>query len=296
MKLSDLQYVSIDTETCWDIETDSDNELVEYGAIETSADTSVLELSRITCPHPKPSDPIWRFRNATWGLCKPKRYMTPEISSAHDINMREVERFPGVEAIFEKVAESINDKVVVIYNAWFDWEVLKRHSDELGIPIRPRLVLDALPLARKLFPERKKHKLSVMKHAFDIPIFGSHRALHDAYTLALVFNEFVRFFIKNGGNDDVKEFTDIIIKDNEESSGPFDIIPFGKHKGKKMSEVDSGYLFWWVDKRVPEGEPFHRADYSFYNELYIRGEKKDKLILEDLKRKCVRQIPWPHTL
>ena len=83
-----------------------------------------------------------------------------------------------IEKVFPRVLEFIEGSVLVAHNASFDIGFLKYVASKLGYEFEYTYV-DTLPLARKLFPELKKHKLGKIAEYLKIKVEVAHRALDD---------------------------------------------------------------------------------------------------------------------
>lgn len=92
---------------------------------------------------------------------------------------------PTIDVMFPKVLEFIKGSVLVAHNAAFDMGFLKYVAKELGYEFDFTYV-DTLPLARKLFPDIKKHKLGKIAEHLKIKVEVAHRALDDVDTTVKV--------------------------------------------------------------------------------------------------------------
>jgi DNA polymerase III epsilon subunit-like protein len=307
MKISDLNYTALDTETAFRLKAETEdgeplNDLIEFGLVHASTKDDPRKVfrgvDREGAPCPSPKDPIVTYDNCVWGMCAPTAPITPESSATNNITDRDLVGFPGSDGIMASVAEAIRDKVVVIHNAEFDWGVLAAEAERTGVELRPMVVIDSLPIAQTLMPERAKHTLSVLGYAVGAPRVTAHRAVQDAAKLAVVFNALVERFLEEGGRDDLGDLLDVVVRHRASQVEPFDVIPFGKHRGVSLNEVPMGYMEWWFRKGQEEGkEPFYRADYSFAHEL---SRRKCPVVSEarlgEMKAACAKPITWPHLL
>lgn len=121
------------------------------------------------------------------------------------------------------------------HNVDFDWKVMGKP------PIRR---IDTLAMCRNLFPKADSHKLGAMYYY----LFGAHEAsrkdLRDAHSAAADVYLCARILKELAGNLGLKTF-EAIWRFSEEARIPF-TMPFGKHKGKPIAEVDKGWRKWYA--------------------------------------------------
>lgn len=104
---------------------------------------------------------------------------------------------PTIEEMFPKVLEFIKGSVLVAHNASFDIGFLKTIAKDLGYEFDYTYV-DTLPLARKLYPELKKHKLGKIAEHLKIKVEVAHRALDDVDTTVKVLKVMMEELKKRG--------------------------------------------------------------------------------------------------
>lgn len=98
---------------------------------------------------------------------------------------------PAITDVLDAFAEFCGEEVMVAHNAAFDTQFLvadiKKHETTA-----PRgLVLDTLPLARKVFPGLANYKLGTLVQHLNIPTAGFHRAEEDAAYCGQLFHKMV---------------------------------------------------------------------------------------------------------
>ena len=120
---------------------------------------------------------------------------------------------PTIEEIFPKVLEFIKGTVLVAHNATFDIGFLKTVAKDLGYEFDYTYV-DTLPLARKLYPELKKHKLGKIAEYLKIKVEVAHRALDDVDTTVKVLREMMKTLKERGA----KTVGDIATKCEDEKA------------------------------------------------------------------------------
>lgn len=103
----------------------------------------------------------------------------------------------------------------------------KRHQLEL-----PQFdMIDSLKWARKYRPDLPRHSLQFLRQIYGFEENNAHRALDDVIILHQVFSAMI---------DDLSAETVLKLLENQET----DVMPFGKHQGKPLSEVPPSYLKW----------------------------------------------------
>lgn len=126
-----------------------------------------------------------------------------------------------------------SDLVFVAHNSGFDYRFLKDH-------IHPEAEqLCTLRLARHFYPDADSHKQAALAFAFGIEIDRSQ--VHSAGGDLVVLLQILRRICRE------KECTisELIKLDQQLRLDP--IIPFGKHKGMKISKLPSPYIQWLLN-------------------------------------------------
>lgn len=98
---------------------------------------------------------------------------------------------PSITDVLDAFAEFCGEQIMVAHNAAFDTQFLvadiKKHETTA-----PRgLVLDTLPIARKVFPGLANYKLGTLVQHLNIPTAGFHRAEEDAAYCGQLFHKMV---------------------------------------------------------------------------------------------------------
>ena len=141
---------------------------------------------------------------------KPIPMRVQEITNITDDMVKDA---PKIEEIFPKVLEFIKGTVLVAHNATFDIGFLKNIAKNLGYEFDFTYV-DTLPLARKLYPELKKHKLGKIAEHLKIKVEVAHRALDDVDTTVKVLREMMKTLKERGA----KTVGDIALKCEDEKA------------------------------------------------------------------------------
>lgn len=296
-KLNELEYVFLDTETTTENEDFKKSELIEASAMfmnykgveKFNPDIVFDKLNNFNCPTPE--NPIVSNDNGITFLCKPKSSITPESSAIHNITNKDVADFPNCEELLSYFCDKVNNKILVIHNASFDYDVIKNQSEKLygENRFKPLVVIDTLYLSRALLPERKSHKLQVLKYLFDLDCSIAHRSLSDCATLLLVFNSLLRIYINKGYQNDLGSLLNLI---SNEIFKPIETVNFGKHSGQLLKDVPTDYLDWWATNKT-NMEDITLTDYSFLNELNKRMPNEYEHFYKRVFESYSNKIQWP---
>lgn len=124
-------------------------------------------------------------------LVNPGCSIPPEASAVNGISDDMVRGKPLVQDVLADFAEFCGDLPLVAHNAPFDYKFLL--SDiELHRAKAPRgLVLDTLPLARRIFPGLPNYKLWTLVRHFKFPSGTFHRAEEDSSYCGLLFAKII---------------------------------------------------------------------------------------------------------
>lgn len=125
-------------------------------------------------------------------LIDPLRAIPPGASNVNKIYDDMVKGKPLIQTILPSFAEFCGDDILVAHNAPFDSQFLtadiKKHETEA-----PRgVILDTLPIARKVFPGLPNYKLGTLIQHLKIPTTDFHRAEEDASYAGHLFYQMVK--------------------------------------------------------------------------------------------------------
>lgn len=131
-------------------------------------------------------------------LIDPLRPIPPGASRVNGISDDMVKGKPTIEKILEPFAEFCGFDIMVAHNAPFDSQFLisdyKKH--ELSTP--SGIIIDTLPIARKIFPGLPNYKLGTLVQHLKIPTTDFHRAEEDSTYCGKLFLEMVKRISVNG--------------------------------------------------------------------------------------------------
>ena len=201
----------------------------------------------------------------TYQFYKPDEPVTPKISSVTCITNRMLEGKPRFKDHQEDVEKQLNDhKYLIAHNAYYEEGVLKSHGMDF-----PKTIC-TMRFARKLYKDREditEHNLTFLRYALELPVpdeIRAHLAHEDAMVTALLFirlvddavhKEIIDLSAGSIGEQIVNWLDEPIITET---------MPFGKHKGKKLTEVPLDYWQWGVANMdsLDEDNPAFDRDFA----------------------------------
>lgn len=129
-------------------------------------------------------------------LIDPLRNIPPGASNVNKIYDDMVKGKPTIETILPSFAEFCGDDILVAHNAPFDTQFLTADIKKHETPAPRGIILDTLPIARKVFPGLANYKLGTLVQHLKIPTSGFHRAEEDAsYCGQLLFEMLKRISV-----------------------------------------------------------------------------------------------------
>jgi DNA polymerase-3 subunit epsilon len=131
-------------------------------------------------------------------LIDPLTPIPPGASAVNGISNDMVKGKPRVEEILSSFAEFCEDLPVVAHNAPFDSQFLTADVKKHEMPAPRGVILDTLPIARKVFPGLPNYKLGTLVQHLKIPSTGFHRAEEDATYCGKLFLELIKRISING--------------------------------------------------------------------------------------------------
>lgn len=121
-------------------------------------------------------------------LIDPLKPMPPGASAVNGITDDMLKGKPTIEEILPSFAEFCGDDVMVAHNAPFDCQFLLNAVKKFELPAPKGIVLDSLPIARKVLPGLPNYKLGTLIQHLKIPAQGFHRAEADSTYLGQMFH------------------------------------------------------------------------------------------------------------
>lgn len=136
---------------------------------------------------------------------------------------------PGIHEVLPKFIRFIKGSVLVAYNAGFDVGFLECALGEDKNMLDDYYIIDALILARRLFPGIGRYNLSNVAESIGVRSAQEHRALYDAYMTAEVFQKELEILMRDG----VKTVEDIA------NTRPKKLAPLKTMKNYKITLIES---------------------------------------------------------
>ena len=131
-------------------------------------------------------------------LVDPRRPIPPGASAVNGISNDMVQGKPFIETLLESFTEYCGYDHLVAHNAPFDAQFLAADFKKFDLPTPQGLILDTLPIARKVFPGLANYKLGTLVQHLKIPSSNFHRAEEDATYAGRLFLEMVKRVSVNG--------------------------------------------------------------------------------------------------
>ena len=125
-------------------------------------------------------------------LVNPGKPMPPGASAVNGITDDMLVDKPSIESVLPSFAEFCGDDILVAHNAPFDAQFLTADIKKYETPAPKGIILDSLPIARKVLPGLPNYKLGTLIQHLKIPSQGFHRAEADATYLGHMFEILVK--------------------------------------------------------------------------------------------------------
>lgn len=195
---------------------------------------------------------------------KPETPISAKISSITTITNRMVaDSINFKDTLTDVQAELDKYPYIVAHNAYYDDRILKEHG--LNTPEN----ICTLRLARKLLADDtniEEYTLGYLRYALDLPIpddIPAHLADADVMVTALLLAHLISLALEQ---EVINLDSDVGEQLVEYLSAPvvITVMPFGKHKGKKLTEVPISYWQWAMDKMdsLNEEDPAYDKDFA----------------------------------
>lgn len=142
-------------------------------------------------------------------LVNPGRPMPPAASAVNGITDDMLVGQPRIETLLESFAQFCGETPMVAHNASFDTQFLtadiKRH--EMCAP--SGLVLDTLPISRKVFPGLPNYKLNTLVQHLKLVNDNAHRAQADAIVCGQLFMEMLKRISVAGKSPNLEQLVNL---------------------------------------------------------------------------------------
>lgn len=247
-KIENEEFICVDCETTG-LDLDKDR-IIEVAAVRFNMNEILAEMET---------------------LVDPERDIPAESIKIHNITEEMVKDQPKIRAVLPELLEFIGDYTIVGHGIDFDINMIANAAERAGVPckIKKNQVIDTLRMAR-LYGESAINSLQHLRKHFNIQPEGAHRAMSDVVVNVDVFRQLAKEYPTTE-----KLFQTL--------SKPIrlKVMPLGKHKGRKLSDIPLNYLLWAAKlkfdkdltytirseiKRRKQGDLFSQAGNPF-NEL-----------------------------
>lgn len=202
-------YVAIDLETTG-LDLTSD-QIIEIGAIKFDEENFYEEFST---------------------LVNPNIQIPPEITRITGISQEDLRNAPQTHEIIDKLKDFIGDNALIVHNAAFDMEILKKKIFDVQNPY-----YDTYPLSQMLIYGMKSYSLESLAMAFNLVHEPKHRALGDAKATAELFRTILKE-IKNLSPETLKKINELNSKTSWHEKNLF--MNAKGSKGKKEAKPRLG--------------------------------------------------------
>jgi DNA polymerase-3 subunit epsilon len=178
------------------------------------------------------------IHDQTQMLVNPQIDIPIESQNIHHISYDMVKDKPTIDKVLPDFLSFIKSHIIIGHGILFDLELLRYEAQRHCIPFCFSSItyIDTLRLAR-LYGESPVNSLDFLRKHFNIPSDGAHRAMNDVLVNIEVFKHLVKPF----------KTLSALLKRMEKPIA-LKIMPLGKHKGRKFSEIPMDYLQWAANK------------------------------------------------
>lgn len=125
-------------------------------------------------------------------LVDPQRSIPPGASAVNGITDDMLVGQPKIEQLLPAFADFCQDFPLIAHNAPFDSQFLISDIKRFEAPAPRGIILDSLPISRKVFPGLANYKLGTLVQHLKIPSAGFHRAEEDATYCGKLFLELLK--------------------------------------------------------------------------------------------------------
>ncbi|WP_213357827.1 putative quorum-sensing-regulated virulence factor [Chlamydiifrater phoenicopteri] len=177
-----------------------------------------------------------------------------EASTIHGITNDIVAEAPDFPAVIDLFINFCGENTILVAhnNDNFDFPLLENECLRHSISLPKYSSIDSLKWAKKYRPDLPKHNLQYLRQVYGFSENRAHRALDDVIILHKVFSAMI---------GDLAPSTVLNLLSGTSSPKTFK-MPFGKYKGKKLTEVPNSYIQWLQEQGVfdkPENKEIKQA-------------------------------------
>lgn len=187
-------------------------------------------------------------------LVNPSMPIPKEASNISNITDEMVMNAPTFAEAGKKFLEFCKDSILIAHNNdAFDVLFLQSEFERASIVMPEFEYIDSLKWAKKYRPDLPRHSLQYLRDIYNIEENNAHRALDDVLVLSQLFSKMI---------DDLDIQTVMsLLKKNEKNL----VMPFGKHKGKVLSDIPKSYVSWLKENGV-----FEKAENALLKEEFTK--------------------------
>lgn len=166
----------------------------------------------------------------------PQVTIPEEASKIHGITDAMVASAPAFPEAFAQFHAFCGDEAILVAhnNDNFDFPLLGKECQRHHLTLTPWRTIDSLKWAQKYRPDLPKHNLQYLRQVYGFAENRAHRALDDVMILYHVFSALT------GDLSPEQIFT----LTQEKPHPKVFKMPFGKYKGKALTEIPASYIQW----------------------------------------------------
>jgi len=172
-------------------------------------------------------------------LVNPEREIPLPIFALTGINNEMVRDAPVFDAIAEKVAEMLTDRIFVAHNVNFDYSFVRHQLEQSGYRWTARK-LCTVRAARKIKPGLRSYSLGNLCHSLDIILENRHRAGGDADATTILLTRLLEW-------DEQGEIEKMVKKTSQDQRLPPNLPPADFDQ---LPEKPGVYYFYNREKKV----------------------------------------------
>lgn len=125
-------------------------------------------------------------------LVNPGRPIPPAATAVNKITDDMVDGMPKIDTLLNAFAEFCGSDPLIAHNASFDAQFLTSDITRHEMSSPSGLILDTLPISRKVFPGLPNYRLTTLIQHLKIPMDEAHRAQADAIACGQMFLEMLK--------------------------------------------------------------------------------------------------------
>lgn len=201
--------------------------IIYYDLEATALQPDKAKIIEIGAYNPETNETFCRFVN-------PQCPIPAETTAITSITTEMVSDAPIFEVIGKEFSDFCGPRAYLIAhnNDKFDKPLLTAEYSRANLMLPDWKYIDSLKWSRKYRPDLPSHSLQTLREFYGFSPNQAHRALDDVMVLYQIFSLLI---------DDLSIET--VYELLYPPSGVYQ-MPFGKHQGKKLSEIPSNYFQW----------------------------------------------------